>query len=310
MSGAPRSEGRLSAARRVRAASVAEVSERRGGWKGLRCAHGASRRRCSATAAPTSHRSAPSRAGRARMAGIRGHPTQTLCIQGRCGHVVAREIQRPGGLDRLLSGRAEEDGPEARRTLALLTDARAALAQHRVVVEDTIASAEADGYRLTTVLDDDYPSNLRIIDNLPPFLFYQGELHPDDAYSVACSGDALSEPGGHRPGAEDGQGVAGTRAVSRHRGTGPPLPGAAGALPSLWTCKTPQGCAPDRGAHALRDAAPAQPALAPLPLPAAGDADLQPAGGCGTRADPPGAALPRGEVRRPGLLRPEHESAR
>jgi DNA processing protein len=38
------------------------------------------------------------------------------------------------------------------------------------------------------VLDRQYPSNLRLIPNLPPFLFYRGELQGDDARSVAVVG--------------------------------------------------------------------------------------------------------------------------
>ena len=32
---------------------------------------------------------------------------------------------------------------------------------------------------MTTVLDDDYPLNLRFIHNLPPFIFYMGPLNED-----------------------------------------------------------------------------------------------------------------------------------
>jgi hypothetical protein len=45
-----------------------------------------------------------------------------------------------------------------------------------------------DGVRITTVLDDDYPANLRLICNLPPFLTYSGTLERDDARSVAVMG--------------------------------------------------------------------------------------------------------------------------
>ncbi len=46
-----------------------------------------------------------------------------------------------------------------------------------------------------TVLDDDYPANLRVIYNLPPFLFYRGRLQREDARSVAVVGtrDASEE---------------------------------------------------------------------------------------------------------------------
>jgi DNA processing protein len=38
------------------------------------------------------------------------------------------------------------------------------------------------------VLDDDYPLNLRVIFNLPPFLFYRGALERSDSRSVAVVG--------------------------------------------------------------------------------------------------------------------------
>jgi len=46
------------------------------------------------------------------------------------------------------------------------------------------------------VLDQDYPVNLRVVENLPPFLFYRGELRPDDAYSVAVVGTRSPTPEG------------------------------------------------------------------------------------------------------------------
>jgi DNA processing protein len=53
---------------------------------------------------------------------------------------------------------------------------------------EEIQRAEQIGARLVTVLDDAYPSNLRLVPKLPPFLFYRGELRRDDARSVAVVG--------------------------------------------------------------------------------------------------------------------------
>ncbi|HXC79736.1 MAG TPA: DNA-processing protein DprA [Candidatus Acidoferrum sp.] len=80
------------------------------------------------------------------------------------------------------------------------------MTKHREDIRRMLESTDADGYRLTTVLDDDYPVNLRLIYNLPPFLFYRGELRPDDAYSVAVVGTREPSPDGlaraHRMAAE------------------------------------------------------------------------------------------------------------
>ena len=104
-------------------------------------------------------------------------------------HFIAREAQRPGGLERLLEGEAAEESQEARETLMLLrAAAREDLAGRRAEVAQMIDAAAAEGAALTTVLDDDYPANLRTIFNLPPFLFYRGELRDDDARAVAVVG--------------------------------------------------------------------------------------------------------------------------
>ncbi len=120
-----------------------------------------------------------------------------LCrVKNVSWYFIAREAQRSGGLDRLLAGQAEEDSPEAREAIKLLDGAREHLPAHRVAIVEMIASTEAEGIRLTTVLDEDYPVSLRVIENLPPFLFYRGELRPEDAFSVAVVGTRKPSPNG------------------------------------------------------------------------------------------------------------------
>lgn len=120
-----------------------------------------------------------------------------LCrVKGVSWHFIAREAQRPGGLARLLAGTASEGGPEAAESLELLGQANSDLTRHRQTVSEMIGSTQAEGVGLTTVLDEDYPVNLRTIYNLPPFLFYRGELEPEDAYSVAAVGTREASPEG------------------------------------------------------------------------------------------------------------------
>ena len=112
-----------------------------------------------------------------------------LCrVEGASWSFLAREAQRPGGLTRLLAGDASELSTDAAATLDAIGAARKSAKERRTWVIEVIDRALADGYRLTTVLDDDYPVNLRLVQNLPPFLFYLGELKADDAYSVAVVG--------------------------------------------------------------------------------------------------------------------------
>lgn len=110
---------------------------------------------------------------------------------------VAREAQRRG-LELLLAGSTSEDSIEARQTVAALRVASTSEEGRKDDVAGILAAAERDGIQLTTVLDDDYPANLRLIHNLPPFLFYRGQLQPDDARSVAVVGTRDPTPDGQR----------------------------------------------------------------------------------------------------------------
>lgn len=103
--------------------------------------------------------------------------------------LLAREARRPGGLERLHAGElleqskvATASGPILRAGLDDLTHAR-----QRVAAE--LEAADRIGARLVTVLDEDYPANLRLVPNLPPFLFMLGtELEPADIRAVAVVG--------------------------------------------------------------------------------------------------------------------------
>lgn len=55
-------------------------------------------------------------------------------------------------------------------------------------IEDEIHRWEAEGIRVLTVLDADYPANLRTVHNRPPLLFVRGALEPADVRSIAVVG--------------------------------------------------------------------------------------------------------------------------
>jgi DNA processing protein len=109
-------------------------------------------------------------------------------VPGVSWYFIAREAQRPSGLNNLIAGRTTEQSAEAEQTLAHLREAEDLLPGHRTWVQETLAACEADGIQLVTVLDEGYPANLRLIFNLPPFLFFRGELRHDDARAVAVVG--------------------------------------------------------------------------------------------------------------------------
>lgn len=113
-----------------------------------------------------------------------------LCrINGIDWYLLAREAQRPGGLERLLAGQLTEATPEAGQAASLISAALPQLDEHRVAVHGEVERAAAAGAELLTVLDDPgYPRTLRLIFNLPPFLFIRGRLLERDLRSVAVVG--------------------------------------------------------------------------------------------------------------------------
>jgi DNA processing protein len=66
----------------------------------------------------------------------------------------------------------------------------------------------ADGMNLVTLLDDDYPGQLLTIHQRPPFLFYRGKLHADDAGGVAVVGTRHPSPEGVRKARDIAEGLA------------------------------------------------------------------------------------------------------
>jgi DNA processing protein len=101
-------------------------------------------------------------------------------------HHYAQLVETAGSALAILEGRWID--PDEDEALVLFSDQR----QPEPIDLDAICSEieawEAEGMRFVTVLDDDYPVNLRSIHNRPPFLFVRGELRPEDERSIAVVG--------------------------------------------------------------------------------------------------------------------------
>lgn len=123
-----------------------------------------------------------------------------LCaIQGASWYAIARSAQEPDGLARLLRGEPSEESSEAAATAQAIRSGIGELDAHLARARDEVHMArEQVDARLVTVLDDDYPANLRLIFNLPPFLFVRGTLQREDAYSVAVVGTRKASDDGVR----------------------------------------------------------------------------------------------------------------
>lgn len=112
--------------------------------------------------------------------------------------LIAREAQVPGGLDALWEGQLRERSAAADTSRAILREGLRQVDAWAERVDAELAAAAPVGARLVTVLDEDYPANLRLIPNLPPFLFVRGEIRDDDARSVAVVGTRHASAAGLR----------------------------------------------------------------------------------------------------------------
>lgn len=96
-------------------------------------------------------------------------------------HECAELVLEPGGamlaLERALGERTGQG-------VLLAEDPAPALARARA----EIASWEAAGIELLTVLDPGYPRNLRLVHDQPPLIFVAGRLEPGDERSIAVIG--------------------------------------------------------------------------------------------------------------------------
>lgn len=63
-------------------------------------------------------------------------------------------------------------------------------------IASEIEAWEAEGLHLVTLLDPDYPENLRGVYDRPPFVFVRGELRPEDAEGVAVVGTRAATTAG------------------------------------------------------------------------------------------------------------------
>src|SRR5947209_18484823 len=98
--------------------------------------------------------------------------------------------------------RVEEAGSASAVLEAELYAGRLNMKVDLLDVEDPLSSAlrdlatwEAAGFELLTVLDERFPANLRAVHDRPPFLFVDGVLSAADCQSVAVVGSRRSSPG-------------------------------------------------------------------------------------------------------------------
>jgi DNA processing protein len=94
-------------------------------------------------------------------------------------------------LERELQHEAEPGGQTT-----LIPDQGASVGDRVAHATADIARWDAQGMRLVTVLDPDYPPNLRAVHDRPPILFIAGGITPGDAKAVAVVGARKATPRG------------------------------------------------------------------------------------------------------------------
>ncbi len=110
-------------------------------------------------------------------------------------HEIAALVETAGSAERIVrgdfSGFDPEDVELAERLRGMVTEAHLKHARERL---DTMLAAHPD-VSLITVLEADYPANLRSIFNRPPFLWLKGQLAKIDERAIAIVGtrDASDE---------------------------------------------------------------------------------------------------------------------
>jgi DNA processing protein len=113
-------------------------------------------------------------------------------------YLIAREAQRLDGLQRLLAGDLIETSVEALAAREAIRSEVDRMPDLKDQASAEIEKAAAVGARLVTVLDDEYPTTLRLIFNLPPFLFVRGTFQESDLRSVAVVGTRQASETGVR----------------------------------------------------------------------------------------------------------------
>ena len=105
---------------------------------------------------------------------------------------------RLGSAAAIIEGDYQPETPWEVKADAAIREAAPELARWRAELGRSLDQWQRSGLRLTTVLDEDYPLNLRYVYDRPPFLFYRGELRDDDGYALAVVGTRRPSDAGRR----------------------------------------------------------------------------------------------------------------
>jgi DNA processing protein len=115
-------------------------------------------------------------------------------------HLYSELVEEAGSAQAVLQH--ELAGDQGAQISLLPIDPEPLLAEAAADIETWTAA----GVRLLTVLDPDYPENLRSVHDRPPLIFVAGQLLPQDSRSIALIGTRRASP----------RGLADARGLARH----------------------------------------------------------------------------------------------
>lgn len=101
-------------------------------------------------------------------------------------HRQAALVEEAGSSTAVLSG--EFSGPEEASKPSLFVLDEQPSIEDLDAIAGEVRQWEAEGMKVVSVLDDDYPENLRAVFNRPPLLFVRGSLGEQDLRAVAIVG--------------------------------------------------------------------------------------------------------------------------
>ncbi len=120
-----------------------------------------------------------------------------LAVRGVALWQLSATVERLGSARQALAGDFEPRTEWEAGVRAAVRAARLDGGEEALLAEE-MHGWEQSGLKLVSVLDDEYPLNLRFVWDRPPLLWYRGELRPDDAFSVAVVGTRRPSEDGRR----------------------------------------------------------------------------------------------------------------
>ncbi|MDQ6745479.1 MAG: DNA-protecting protein DprA [Actinomycetota bacterium] len=106
------------------------------------------------------------------------------------------ELVEDAGSALAVLGQEERDPPDAPQGALFGEQERPCATQLLQEAQEDLRLWEQDGIRVLTVLDHEYPGNLRLVYDRPPLIFLAGRLPADEGRALAVIGTRRPSPGG------------------------------------------------------------------------------------------------------------------